>query len=713
MQPCFVPDHRADTPRHDLLPSARRTWRRRVAWRFGLAATSIVAAVGVAGIVGQTGSGAAPSGWYVATVPGTGADDVVLGSTCANALQCWAVGVSIVNIGGSGSTYQPLVETWNGTSWTLNANPTPLPAGDGGGFFDISCVNGSDCWAVGTELNDSGGGGNPIGTLIENWNGHAWSIVPSPTPSGAGVVGAILQSVSCTSASSCMAVGYSTGGSMGLNLNDLIEQWNGAAWTIVPGPPTGQTYDQLTNVQCLTADDCWAVGNAGPGQQSSNFLPIFPGGAPGDQGLIEHWDGTTWSIVPSVTEPSPNGGYLIGLECVSDTDCWASGATTDDTGTGSGILMESWDGSSWTDVSASVPPPSSSTGAILSSITCPSATQCWGVGSSGSLGGNSNSPPQSFIENWNGSAWSIDPSPNVAALSILTSVSCVPAVGCLASGSAATSAGQQQNDPGLRAYIEQLSFPPASSQGIVLAARDGGVFNYGTVQFAGSMGGRHLNAPVVGIAATPNGGYWLVASDGGVFDFGGAPFYDSMGGQHLNAPVVGIAATSDGRGYWLVAADGGVFNFGDAKFYGSMGGLRLNAPVVGIAASSDGRGYWLVAADGGVFSFGDAPFVGSAGAIHLNAPMTGMAATPDDGGYWLVGADGGVFRYGDALYLGSVPGQGIVGQPSVVGISRTPSGMGYWLVGSNGAVYTYGDATFLGAPNANGLVAPVSGISSA
>ncbi len=483
----------------------------------------LAAVMGAAGIVSQTGSGAAPSGWYVATVPGTGADDAVLGSTCANALQCWAVGVTIVNISGPGSTYAPLVETWNGTSWTLDATP-PRPTGAGGGFFDISCVNGTDCWAVGTELNQSAGGGNPVGTLIENWNGTAWSIVPSPTPTGAGVAGAILQSVSCTSASSCMAVGYSTGGSMGLNINDLIEQWNGAAWTIVPGPPTGQTYDQLTNVQCLTADDCWAVGNAGPKQQSSNFLPIFPGGAPGDQGLIEHWDGTTWSIVPSVTEPSPNGGYLNGLACVTDSDCWASGATTDDTGTASGILMESWNGSSWTDVSASVPEPKPSTGAILSSISCLGAAQCWGVGSSGSINGGSNAPPQGFIENWNGSTWSVDPSPNVAALSILNSVSCVGAVGCLATGSSATEL--QGGDPGLRPYIEQMSLPPATSQGIVLAAQDGGAFNYGTVQFAGSMGGQHLNAPVVGIAATPDGrGYWLVAADGGVFNFGDARFY--------------------------------------------------------------------------------------------------------------------------------------------------------------------------------------------
>ena len=54
------------------------------------------------------------------------------------------------------------------------------------------------------------------------------------------------------------------------------------------------------------------------------------------------------------------------------------------------------------------------------------------------------------------------------------------------------------------------------------------------------MGGTHLNAPIVGIAADPlTGGYWEVASDGGVFAFN-APFSGSMGGTHLNAPIVGI-----------------------------------------------------------------------------------------------------------------------------------------------------------------------------
>jgi hypothetical protein len=683
-----------------------RLHARRIVSRVLLACSLAMVATGAGSVFAGTVAGSATSGWYVATTPGTGADDILLSSSCANAQQCLGVGISIANINTS-SSFTPLVERWNGSSWSLGAQP-PVPAGHGAGFFGVSCVTGSDCWAVGAVVGVDGNG-NPAGTLTENWNGSSWSIVPSPTPTDPGVVGAILQSVSCTSASDCVAVGFSTDDN-GQNLNAVTEQWNGATWSLVPGADTGQEFAQLSGVQCVAADDCWAVGNAGPAQQNPNFLPIFPG-AVGDQGLIEHWDGASWTLTPSSTEPSPTGGFLYGITCVDATDCWASGATTDGTtGMASGLVMQHWDGSTWTDVSASVP--DSTTPGILNSVSCVSSMQCWAVGSLGSFGGGGGAgfQPQSFIENWNGSSWSIEPSPNVSAVSLLVSLSCVRSVGCLAAGSAA--AGSQENDPGLRSLVEQMTFPAASSQGIVLSAGDGGVFSYGTAPFVGSMGGRHLNAPVVGVATTPDGdGYWLVSSDGGVFTFGDARFYGSMGGQHLNAPVVGIASTPDSLGYWLVASDGGVFNFGDAGFAGSMGGRHLNAPVVGLAAADDG-GYWLAGSDGGIFNFGDAPFLGSMGGQRLNAPVTGVAGAPNGGGYWLVGSDGGIFNFGDAGFFGSVPGQGIVGQPPVVGISRAPSGAGYWLLGTSGAVYTYGDAAFLGAPSGLRLVAPLSGIAS-
>ncbi len=93
-----------------------------------------------------------------------------------------------------------------------------------------------------------------------------------------------------------------------------------------------------------------------------------------------------------------------------------------------------------------------------------------------------------------------------------------------------------------------------------------------------------------------------------------------------NAPIVGMAATPDGGGYWLVGSDGGIFSYGDAGFFGSAGSLHLNAPIVGMAATPDGGGYWMVARDGGIFSYGDAGFFGSAGSLQLNAPIVGMAA---------------------------------------------------------------------------------------
>ena len=74
------------------------------------------------------------------------------------------------------------------------------------------------------------------------------------------------------------------------------------------------------------------------------------------------------------------------------------------------------------------------------------------------------------------------------------------------------------------------------------------------------------------------GGYRFVASDGGIFDYGTMPFCGSMGGKPLVRPMVGIASTPDGGGYWEVASDGGIFAFGDAAFHGSMGGGPWSSP---------------------------------------------------------------------------------------------------------------------------------------
>jgi hypothetical protein len=176
--------------------------------------------------------------------------------------------------------------------------------------------------------------------------------------------------------------------------------------------------------------------------------------------------------------------------------------------------------------------------------------------------------------------------------------------------------------------------PTAAAAGVATVggyrqvASDGGIFTFGDARFFGSMGGAHLNRPVVGLAATPDGkGYWEVASDGGVFTFGDARFFGSKGRAQIRSSVVGMAPSPDGKGYWEVAANGRIFAFGDADAHGSIGGKPLNRPVVGMAATPDGKGYWEVASDGGIFTFGDAGFRGSMGGSHLNQPVVAMAPT--------------------------------------------------------------------------------------
>jgi len=119
-------------------------------------------------------------------------------------------------------------------------------------------------------------------------------------------------------------------------------------------------------------------------------------------------------------------------------------------------------------------------------------------------------------------------------------------------------------------------------------------------------------------------GYYEVASDGGIFSFT-APFHGSMGGKALNKPIVGMATTTTGKGYYEVASDGGIFAF-TAPFHGSMGGKALNAPIVGMAVDPATGGYYEVASDGGIFAF-TAPFHGSMGGKALNKPIVAMATS--------------------------------------------------------------------------------------
>jgi hypothetical protein len=241
--------------------------------------------------------------------------------------------------------------------------------------------------------------------------------------------------------------------------------------------------------------------------------------------------------------------------------------------------------------------------------------------------------------------------------------------------------------------------PTNPDSGYYVFGQEGELTGFGNDNYLTYLDGAQyydLNAPIVGMAPTPDGGgYWMVGSDGGVYASGDAQFYGSTGSLHLNKPIVGMAATPDGKGYWFVGSDGGIFAYGDAQFYGSTGSLHLNKPIVGMAATPSGNGYWLVASDGGIFAYGDAQFYGSTGSLHLNKPVVGMAPTPDGGGYWFVASDGGIFAYGDAKFYGST-GSLSLNEP-IVGMTPTPDGSGYWFTASDGGVFNYGSAGFDGS----------------
>jgi hypothetical protein len=251
--------------------------------------------------------------------------------------------------------------------------------------------------------------------------------------------------------------------------------------------------------------------------------------------------------------------------------------------------------------------------------------------------------------------------------------------------------------------------PPAPPAGYWQVASDGGIFTFGGARFYGSTGSMRLNQPVVGMAATPDGGgYWLVASDGGIFAYGDAGFYGSTGSLVLNQPIIAMMSTLDGRGYWLVARDGGIFAFGDATFHGSAASDGLSTPVTGAATSFLGGGYWMVDADGQIYTFGNARYEGAPPFAPGGYRVTGMAATHSSNGYWLASANGNVADFGDAAPYGSMIGQALNGP--VVGIAATRDGAGYWLQGTDGGIFSFGDAPFMGSMGGLPLNAPIVGI---
>jgi hypothetical protein len=201
--------------------------------------------------------------WAILNSPSTSAPEhnQLYGVTCVSASDCWAVGFYKNSLTGNNQT---LIERWNGTSWAIVTSPNTLPIQDNH-LFAVTCVSGSECWAVGDYLNSNAVSGLSVQTLIERWDGTSWTVVSSPN--GSNTQTNVLFGVSCMSASDCWAAGYQSASNLS---QTLIERWDGTSWMIASSANSSATENNaLHAVTCVPASDCWAVGDYAMGTFST------------------------------------------------------------------------------------------------------------------------------------------------------------------------------------------------------------------------------------------------------------------------------------------------------------------------------------------------------------------------------------------------------------------------------------------------------------
>ena len=284
------------------------------------------------------------------------------------------------------------------------------------GLVGVSCTRPSQCVGVGSQ--QAPGSGSLSQTLVEVWDGKSWSIVPSPDegPNDANV----LQSVSCSSRRSCVAVGYWCSSGC-LENQSLVEVFDGSVWAVVPSPDPGSR-NQLNSVSCTSARSCTAVGGYCPeaGCPDGSYFKT----------LIETWNGTAVSLASS-PNPTTEDNILSSVSCVSAANCQAVGGGA--SGGDFETLVESWNGTIW----SATPSPNPGTDSVLLGISCVNANHCEAVGWMDA--GLDVTPQRTLVESWNGSGWSVVSSVSPGTGSdLLNSVSCISARRCVAVGVYAT-----------------------------------------------------------------------------------------------------------------------------------------------------------------------------------------------------------------------------------------------------------------------------------
>src|ERR1700722_17097473 len=229
--------------------------------------------------------------------------------------------------------------------------------------------------------------------------------------SAAGLITSLpggLLGVSALSGSNAWAVG-STGTAT------LILHWNGTTWTRVTAPSPGHL-GRLTAVSAFSPSDVWAVGSY---QTSSG----------GNKTLIVHWNGTSWVQVASPSPEVTDGSFLLGVSAVSPSDVWAAGWYYLTGGEASNTLILHWNGTSWTRVPS--PNPVHLGFNALNSVSGLSAAGAWAVGSTDT---------GTLILHWNGTRWTRVASPGQTSQDGFNGVSALSASDAWSAGNFATGA---------------------------------------------------------------------------------------------------------------------------------------------------------------------------------------------------------------------------------------------------------------------------------
>jgi hypothetical protein len=365
------------------------------------------AALALATAAGVTGAQAAvpASAWQVlrsvSPDPTQVDDSLFTGVSMASASDGWAVG----SFSNPEAVNQPLAEHWNGQAWQITAAPPPPKAGTSGVLNGVDEIGPANVWAAGVLTLTAGG----ARTLIDHFTGTSWAVVPSPNPFTGPGADDELNAVGGTSASDLWAVGFDFNGS---NLaQGLFEHFNGTTWHAAP-PLTAPGIPNFEAVSAVSPSDVWAVGTAETAIDST---------------LAAHWNGQTWQ---AVTTPCLNGNKIIhqengcqqsqneltGVTAVAANNVWVSGFETENSNLHVPYVLH-WDGTSWTLTKT----PNRGTGqggagSSLFAITGLSASDVWAVGHSQ----NGNSTITTLTEQFNGSTWSVVPSPNPGLLGVDT-----------------------------------------------------------------------------------------------------------------------------------------------------------------------------------------------------------------------------------------------------------------------------------------------------